>query len=84
MTALGEKERTFYQALGQFTRTYTQTVKRTAENKRRYATLSGSIPPVLLSGLHDFACKVYFDDKRRRVDLMITTVAATSDSLNIT
>ena len=27
---------------------------------------------------------VSFDDKRRVVDLMITTVAATSDSLNIT
>ena len=27
---------------------------------------------------------VAFDDKRRVVDLMITTIAATSDSLNIT
>ena len=27
---------------------------------------------------------VSFDDKRRVVDLMITTIAATSDSLNIT
>ena len=52
--------------LGQFTRTYTQTVKRAADNKRRYAPGEGSIPPVLLSGVskgvpplaHDFACKV--------------------------
>ena len=28
--------------------------------------------------------EVSFDDKRRVVDLMITTIAATSDSLNIT
>ena len=54
------------QALGQFTRNYTQTVKRAADNKRRYAPGEGSIPPVLLSGVskgvpplaHDFACKV--------------------------
>ena len=47
-------------------RTYTQTVKRAANNKRRYAPGEGSIPPVLLSGVskgvpplaHDFACKV--------------------------
>ena len=53
-------------SLGQFTRNYTQTVKRAADNKRRYATGEGSIPPVLLSGVskgvsplaHDFACKV--------------------------
>ena len=52
--------------LGQFTRNYTQTVKRAADNKRRYAPGEGSIPPVLLSGVskgvpplaHDFACKV--------------------------
>ena len=52
--------------LGQFTRNYTQTVKRVADNKRRYAPGEGSIPPVLLSGVskgacplaHDFACKV--------------------------
>lgn len=37
--------------LGQFTRNYTQTVKRTADNKRRYAPGEGSIPPVLLSGV---------------------------------
>ena len=49
--------------LGQFTRNYTQTVKRAADNKRRYAPGEGSIPPVLLSGVskgvpplaHDFA-----------------------------
>ena len=43
-----------------------QTVKRAADNKRRYAPGEGSIPPVLLSGVskgvpplaHDFACKV--------------------------
>ena len=54
------------QLLGQFTRNYTQTVKRAADNKRRYAPGEGSIPPVLLSGVskgvpplaHDFACKV--------------------------
>ena len=53
-------------ALGQFTRDYTQTVKRAADNKRRYAPGEGCIPPVLLSGVskgvpplaHDFACKV--------------------------
>ena len=52
--------------LVQFTRNYTQTVKRAADNKRRYAPGEGSIPPVLLSGVskgvpplaHDFACKV--------------------------
>ena len=51
------------QTLGQFTRNYTQTVKRAADNKRRYASGEGSIPPVLLSGVskgvpplaHDFA-----------------------------
>lgn len=56
----------FDYALGQFTRNYTQTVKRAADNKRRYAPGEGSIPPVLLSGVskgacplaHDFACKV--------------------------
>ena len=55
-----------YFCLGQFTRNYTQTVKRAADNKRRYAPGEGSIPPVLLSGVskgvpplaHDFACKV--------------------------
>ena len=55
-----------YSGLGQFTRNYTQTVKRAADNKRRYAPGEGSIPPVLLSGVskgvpplaHDFACKV--------------------------
>ena len=56
----------FKNSLGQFTRNYTQTVKRAADNKRRYAPGEGSIPPVLLSGVskgvpplaHDFACKV--------------------------
>ena len=55
-----------FKCLGQFTRNYTQTVKRAADNKRRYAPGEGSIPPVLLSGVskgvpplaHDFACKV--------------------------
>lgn len=55
-----------YYYLGQFTRNYTQTVKRAADNKRRYAPGEGSIPPVLLSRVskgvpplaHDFACKV--------------------------
>ena len=56
----------FKDSLGQFTRNYTQTVKRAADNKRLYAPGDGSIPPVLLSGVskgvpplaHDFACKV--------------------------
>ena len=37
-----------------------------------------------ISGYLDTWESVSFDDKRRVVDLMITTVAATSDSLNIT
>ncbi|WP_438358822.1 hypothetical protein, partial [Dysgonomonas mossii] len=37
-----------------------------------------------ISGYLDTWDSVSFDDKRRVVDLMITTVAATSDSLNIT
>ena len=36
-----------------------------------------------ISGYLDTWDDVSFDDKRRVVDLMITTVAATSDSLNI-
>ena len=44
-------DKTFFKLqLGQFTRNYTQTVKRAADNKRRYAPGEGSIPPVLLSG----------------------------------
>ena len=38
-----------------------------------------------ISGYLDTSGRMYlFDDKRRVVDLMITTIAATSDSLNIT
>jgi len=37
-----------------------------------------------ISGYLDTWDSVSFDDKRRVVDLMITTVPATSDSLNIT
>ena len=37
-----------------------------------------------VSGYLDTWDNVSFDDKRRVVDLMITTIAATSDSLNIT
>jgi len=37
-----------------------------------------------ISGYLDTWDSVSFDDKRRVVDLMITTVVATSDSLNIT
>ena len=37
-----------------------------------------------ISGYLDTWDNVSFDDKRRVVDLMITTIAATSDSLNIT
>ena len=54
-----------YDDLGQFTRNYTQTVKRAADNKRRYAPGKGSIPPFVVWGFkgafplaHDFACKV--------------------------
>ena len=36
--------------LGQFTRNYTQTVKRAADNKRRYAPGKGSIPPFVVWG----------------------------------
>ena len=36
-----------------------------------------------ISGYLDTWEHVSFDDKRRVVDLMITTIAATSDSLNI-
>ena len=39
------------QTLGQFTRNYTQTVKRAADNKRRYAPGKGSIPPFVVWGL---------------------------------
>ena len=64
--ALGAACCYFNNDLGQFTRDYTQTVKRAADNKRRYAPGEGCIPPVLLSGVskgvpplaHDFACKV--------------------------
>ena len=60
------KREVLFCELGQFTRDYTQTVKRAADNKRRYAPGEGCIPPVLLSGVskgvpplaHDFACKV--------------------------
>ena len=37
-----------------------------------------------ISGYLDTWENVSFDDKRRVVDLMLTTIAATSDSLNIT
>ena len=37
-----------------------------------------------ISGYLDTWENVSFDDKRRVVDLMIPTIAATSDSLNIT
>lgn len=37
-----------------------------------------------ISGYLDTWDEVDFEDKRRVVDLMITTIAATSDSLNIT
>ena len=37
-----------------------------------------------ISGYLDTWEYVSFDDKRRVVDLMITTITATSDSLNIT
>ena len=51
-----------YYYLGQFTRNYTQTVKRAADNKRRYAALSGSIPPFVVSspfhGLRVVPCKL--------------------------
>ena len=37
-----------------------------------------------VSGYLDTWDNVSFDDKRRVVDLLITTIAATSDKLNIT
>ncbi len=37
-----------------------------------------------ISGYLDTWDSVSFDDKRKVVDLMITSIAATSDSLNIT
>ena len=51
--------------LGQFTRNYTQTVKRAADNKRRYAPGEGSIPPVLLSGVSKGACPLAHDFARK-------------------
>ena len=51
--------------LGQFTRNYTQTVKRAADNKRRYAPGEGSIPPVLLSGASKGACPLAHDFARK-------------------
>ena len=50
-----------YNVLGQFTRNYTQTVKRAADNKRRYAPGKGSIPPVLLSGVSKGVCPLAHD-----------------------
>ena len=37
-----------------------------------------------ISGYLDTLDSVFFDDKRRVVDLMLTTIAATSNSLNLT
>ena len=51
--------------LCQFTRNYTQTVKRAADNKRRYAPREGSIPPVLLSGVSKGACPLAHDFARK-------------------
>ena len=51
----------FAALLGQFTRNYTQTEKRAADNKRRYAPEEGSIPPVLLSGVSKGACPLAHD-----------------------
>ena len=42
--------------LGQFTKNYTQTVKRAADNKQRYSPGKSSIPPVLLSGVSRLDC----------------------------
>ncbi|MCI7303351.1 MAG: hypothetical protein MR704_16705, partial [Clostridia bacterium] len=53
--------------LGQFTRDYTQTVKRAADNKRRYAPGEGSIPPVLLSGESKGACPLAHDFAKQSV-----------------
>ena len=47
-------------------------------------TKFGMVSVNQISGYLDTWDDVSFDDKRRVVDLMITTVAATSDSLNIT
>ena len=51
----------FVYRLGQFTRNYTQTVKRAADNKRRYAPGKGNIPPILLSGVSKGACPLAHD-----------------------
>ncbi|WP_373125186.1 hypothetical protein, partial [Blautia producta] len=56
-----------YCVLGQFTRDYTQTVKRAADNKRRYAPGEGSIPPVLLSGESKGACPLAHDFAKQSV-----------------
>ena len=56
-----------YTTLGQFTRDYTQTVKRAADNKRRYAPGEGSIPPVLLSGESKGACPLAHDFAKQSV-----------------
>ena len=53
--------------LGQFTRDYTQTVKRAADNKRRYTPGEGSIPPVLLSGESKGACPLAHDFAKQSV-----------------
>ncbi len=39
-------------SLGQFTKSYTQTEKRAADDKRWYVPGEGSIPPILLSGVY--------------------------------
>ena len=52
---------------GQFIRNYTQTVKRAADNKRRYAPGEGSIPPVLLSGVSKGACPLAHDFAKQSV-----------------
>ena len=62
---LGERLCFLNRYLGQFTRNYTQTVKRAADNKRRYAPGEGSIPPVLLSGVSKGACPLAHDFARK-------------------
>ena len=55
-------------------------------NIKRGLTVEAISPEQIsqISGYLDTWENVSFDDKRRVVDLMITTIAATSDSLNIT
>ena len=53
-------------------------------NKRRIEKAISPEQFIQISGYLDSWDSVSFDDKRRVVDLMITTIAATSEAINIT